>query len=151
MPFGSPRLRRENGHREKHFQARLCRVFVVCTTRKCQETMVMIRRSTTDVGCVFGVVLWEGCARNSGVVKGSVKNISANGGVCVCVRGRWICSSRMKMMTAKQREETKQQTRPSSFKFVQTVWFPGTMQNCHSFEQWAAPRAHCDAGSVLEC
>ena len=72
-------------------------------------------------------------------------------------RGRWICSSRMKMMTAKQREETKQQTRPSSFKFVQTVWFPETapaqkgVQNCHSFEQRAAPRAHCDAGFVLEC
>ena len=25
------------------------------------------------------------------------------------------------------------------------------VQNCHSFEQRAAPRAHCDAGSVLEC
>ena len=53
--------------------------------------------------------------------------------------------------------ETKQQTRPSSSKFVQTVWFPGTapalrdVQNCHSFGQRAAPRAHCDAGFVLEC
>ena len=56
-------------------------------------------------------------------------------------------SSRTKMMTAKQRAEKKQQTRTSSFEFVQTVWFPGTapsqkgVQNCHSFEQRAAPRA----------
>ena len=115
-----------------------------------------------------GDLAWEGCARNSGVVS-VIEKKSVEGAVraqrvlreyaevCVCVRGRWICSSRMKMMTAKQREETKQQTRPSSFKFVQTVWFPGTapaqkgVQNCHSFEQRAAPRAHCDAGFVLEC
>ena len=53
--------------------------------------------------------------------------------------------------------DTKQQTRPTSFKFVQTVWFPGTapaqeaVQNCHSFGRRAAPCARCDAGFVLEC
>ena len=70
---------------------------------------------TFDEVMLDGDLAWEACARNSGVVKVIEKHL--RGGrragtacakrpctsVCVCVRGRWICSSRMKMMTAKQR------------------------------------------------
>ena len=80
---------------------------------------------TFDEVMLDGDLAWEACARNSGFVKviekhlrggrragtACAKRICRSVCVCVCVRGRWICSSRMKMMTAKQREETKQQTR----------------------------------------
>ena len=69
-PFGSKGLRWEHGQREKHCQARLCRVFVLAQAAPTENAKrTLLENWTFDEVMLDGELTWEGCARNSGVVK----------------------------------------------------------------------------------
>ena len=71
--FGSKGLRWEHGQREKHCQARLCRVFVLAQAAPTENAKRTLLDNWTfdevmlDGELTWEGLTWEGCARNSGV------------------------------------------------------------------------------------
>ena len=81
--------------------------------------------------------------------------------VCVCL---CVCSRQMDLFITYEDDDsnatrrnktanTNNQTVSNLFRQCGFQKAPAQkgVQNCHSFEQRAAPRAHCDAGFLLEC